>query len=67
MVMLNNVEIRGLRLSLGLTAPEMAVKVGVSEDTIWKWERGDRHPNYKRMVRLNELRDELIRRALQPA
>lgn len=67
MVMLSPKEIRDLRNALGLTCPELAEKVGVCEDTIWKWERGDRHPNYKRMQKLNELRDDFIRRTLQPA
>ena len=55
MVMLSPKQIRELRLALGLKAPEFAQMMSVTEDTIWRWERGDRHPTYKKMVRLNEL------------
>lgn len=67
MVMFDAHEIRGLRIALGLTASEFAEKIGVCEDTIWRWERGDRHPNFRRMTRLNELREEYIGRKLSRA
>lgn len=67
MVMLTPKDIRGIRMALGLTGGEFALKVGVTEDTVWRWERGDRHPTYKRMERLNELRDEVIQKTFDPA
>jgi DNA-binding transcriptional regulator YiaG len=66
MVMLSPKDIRDLRIALGLTGPEFAERVGVTEDAVWKWERGARHPNYARMLRLNELRNEVIEKALHP-
>ena len=57
MVMLSPKDIRELRLALDLTGGELAQKIGVTEDTVWRWERGDRHPTYKRMVQLNQLRE----------
>lgn len=67
MVMLSPTDIRDLRTAMGLTVPEFAELNDVTEDTIWKWERGDRHPAYRRMVRLNELREQVIQKALHPA
>jgi DNA-binding transcriptional regulator YiaG len=67
MVMLTPKEIRGIRNAMGLSASEFAARNDVTEDTVWKWERGDRHPTYKRMLRLNELRDEVIQKTLNPA
>jgi len=57
MVMLTKDDIKELRLALGDTAAEFAARLGVSEDCIWRWERGNRHPTYKRMLQLNELRE----------
>jgi DNA-binding transcriptional regulator YiaG len=48
-------QIRKTRLALGLTATEFAKRIGVSEDCFWKWERGDRHPAYRKMIELNKL------------
>jgi transcriptional regulator with XRE-family HTH domain len=67
MVMLTPQDIRGLRLAMGLTGAEFAQRVGVSEDTIWRWEKGNRHPNYKRMEKLNELREAHIKKVFTPA
>lgn len=55
MVMLNNRQIRELRLALGLKAPEFAEIMGVTEDTIWRWERGDRHPTFKKLEKLGDM------------
>jgi DNA-binding transcriptional regulator YiaG len=50
--------IRKTRLALGLTAAQFAKRIGVSEDCVWKWERGVRHPTYRKMIELNELGQE---------
>lgn len=55
MVMLTHKQIKELRLALGLTGFEFAQKIGVSEDCVWKWEKGIRHPTWKKMQRLNGL------------
>jgi DNA-binding XRE family transcriptional regulator len=55
MSMLTPERIRKIRLALGLTAAEFAARLGVSEDCVWKWERGNRHPTYKRMIALNKI------------
>lgn len=55
LVMMNGAQIKELRLSLGLTGAEFATKLGVSEDCVWKWEKGIRHPTWKKMQRLNDL------------
>lgn len=64
MVMLTPTQIRELRLAMGLRAPEFAELFGVCEDTIWRWERGERHPLYKKMVKLNELWNDAILKGL---
>ena len=64
MVMLEPKQIRELRLALGYKAPDFAELMGVSEDTIWRWERGDRHPTYKKMVKLSELWAKAVEKGL---
>ncbi len=64
MVMLTNVQIRELRLAMGYRAPDFAELFGVAEDTIWRWERGDRHPTYKKMVKLSELWAQAVEKGL---
>lgn len=58
MVMLKPSDIKELREFLGLTRKEFAARVGVSDVTVWCWEAGTRHPTYRHLVRLNEIRDE---------
>jgi len=55
MLMLTPQQIRQLRETLGLTATEMAFRLGVGENAIRKWEAGSRHPRYKHLEKLNEL------------
>ena len=56
MIMLTPIEIREIRQSLKLTAAQFAKLVGVSENCVWKWEGGQRHPTYGKMTILNELK-----------
>ena len=55
MFMFTPQQIRSLRISLDMTPTVFAALVGVSENTVRRWEIGDRHPNYKRMEALNAL------------
>lgn len=55
MLMLTPSEIRQLRLNLGMTAQKFAATLKVHIDTVFKWERGDRHPTYQKMIELNKL------------
>ena len=51
-------EIRALRKELALSGSEFAKLLGVGENTVRRWELGDRHPRWEMMKRMNELRDE---------
>ena len=66
MSLLSPEEIRSLRQALGLTLKELGNLVGVTERCVGHWENGRAHPTYKKMVRLNELRDQK-KRQQQPA
>jgi len=68
MNMFDKDQIRQLRLDLGMTAQQFADRLGVHVDTVWKWERGVRHPIYSMMVELNKLKEsKLSKRSKQPA
>jgi DNA-binding transcriptional regulator YiaG len=54
--MFTSKEIAAIRLSLGMTPAQFAFAMGVSENTVRRWEIGDRHPSYKRMESLDKLR-----------
>lgn len=47
--------IREIRVALNLSVGQFAAKLGVSENCVWKWESGARHPSYKRMVKLDSM------------
>lgn len=47
---MDSVAIRKLRLGLGLTPTQFAVKVGVSENSVRRWEIGDRHPSGRAVI-----------------
>lgn len=57
-IMFTPEQIEALRLALRLTRTELAAKIGVSESAVCRWVKGERHPSYKRMRRLNELAEE---------
>jgi DNA-binding transcriptional regulator YiaG len=59
MVMLDKDQIRQLRLSLGLSITEFAVKLGVTEAAARLWERGKRHPRWDSAKQLSELWEEV--------
>lgn len=64
MVMLTPAQIRELRLAMGYKTHEFAELMGVTEDTVWRWQRGDRHPTYKKMVKLSQMWAEAVERGL---
>ena len=55
MFMMTADKIVELRKALGLSRTELGAKVGVSESCIFRWENGERHPQYQHAVKLNEL------------
>ena len=57
MVMFTPQDIATIRKTLGLTATEFAYELGISENTVRRWEMGDRHPRYKMMEKLNKLNE----------
>jgi DNA-binding transcriptional regulator YiaG len=58
MLMLTPEQIREIRKALGLNTTEFGTKLGVTANTVARWELGDRHPRYDTMRRLNELAQE---------
>lgn len=65
MVMLTPQLIIDLRKALGLTAEAFGARLGVTGNTVFRWESGERHPKYEMQFKLNELIDEV--KKLQPA
>lgn len=55
MLMFTPAEIAALRKALGLSAAELAAKLGVYRSAIYSWEKGESHPRYPIMVELNRL------------
>lgn len=47
------VDVKSLRISIGMTQEEFAAKFGVSTATLRHWERGDRSPQGPALVLLN--------------
>lgn len=69
MLMLDKDEIYELRLSLGLTAAALGKKIGVTANTIFRWEAGSKFPSRRHQIALNELRGDVKerKREKQPA
>jgi DNA-binding transcriptional regulator YiaG len=64
MVMLTKEQIRELRDALELSVYDFAKKLGVSIDAVYRWERGQRHPSWRQMQKLNKMWAEAERRGL---
>lgn len=60
--MLTPQAIKSLRESLELSQTQFAFHLGVCENTIARWERGDRHPHYKHMERIHKVAEKLKER-----
>jgi DNA-binding transcriptional regulator YiaG len=58
MKMLTPDDIKKLRRDRQMTAKAFADLLGVNIDTVFKWERGARHPKYGMQVKLNALLEE---------
>ena len=48
-------EIRSVRLRVGDNPTRFAARLNVSENTVRRWEIGDRHPNYHSLRKLHRL------------
>ncbi len=57
--------IHALRGGLNRSQKEMAVLIGVTERTIFRWEKGECLPRHKMIRRLKNLENKLIARALK--
>jgi DNA-binding transcriptional regulator YiaG len=57
MVMFTPEKIRELRKRLGMNSTQFATLLGVTTNTVARWEIGDRHPRYDTAVRMNEIED----------
>lgn len=55
---MNASEIKELRKKLGLAQEKFATLVGVSRNTVTKWEKGERSPSHLAKRRLEELMNE---------
>lgn len=66
MTMFTSVQIRKIRLALGLSLAEFADRLGVTEAAASRWETGNRHPRFGTLVKLNELADQATRKAGKP-
>lgn len=55
MVMMTPQTIRFLRVSLGWSPTRLAAFLEVSENTVRRWEIGDRHPRYDSSEKMNKL------------
>ena len=50
----DNLTLKGCRIIAGIKAEEMATSVGVTVDTIYKWEKGRSFPTAPQMVKIIE-------------
>jgi putative transcriptional regulator len=50
------VDVKALRLEIGMTQEQFAAKFGVSTATLRHWERGDRSPHGPALVLLNVIK-----------
>jgi DNA-binding transcriptional regulator YiaG len=58
MVMFTQDKIVRLRELLGWSRVELAAYLKVTESTVFRWENGERHPNFPRQEMLNKLANE---------
>jgi DNA-binding transcriptional regulator YiaG len=57
-ILLDAQQIKELRLMLGLSIPEFAKRVGVTENALRYWERGERRPRWEAAKKLSDLWDQ---------
>lgn len=51
-------KIKNLRIALGLNQEKFANLLGVTKSAVSLWEKGRRHPPYRKMERLNQLAED---------
>ncbi len=51
-------DVRSLRIALGLSQRELAERLGVAKDTVWRWEAGRNNPQRVVWPLLSALEDE---------
>lgn len=56
--MLEGKDIAAIRKSLGLSPGRFAALLDVCENTVRRWEIGDRHPRWETMEKINKLAEE---------
>ncbi len=54
MIMLTAQQITALRLKMGVTITRFAADLNVTEHAVRRWEKGERHPKWEHMAKLNE-------------
>jgi len=55
MLMLTPDQIKRIRKALGMNSTEFASLLGVTQNTVARWEIGDRHPRWEMMEKINNL------------
>ena len=58
MFMLNANQIRAIRKKLGLSQTAFSQRLGVTQNTVARWEIGDRHPKWDMMEKICGLAEE---------
>lgn len=48
----NSLTLKGIRITAKVKAKELAAAVGVTVDTIYKWENARSHPNAPQMIKI---------------
>ncbi len=66
MVMLDKDQIYELRMALGLTAKALGEIIGVTANTVFRWEAGSKFPSRRHQIALNKLADK-AKQSLQSA
>ena len=60
-------KVKEIRNKIGLTQGELAVKIGVNQNTVSQWETGERVPRADKLIQLAEILgctvDELLKDA----
>lgn len=68
MVMFDKDDIIDLRAALRMTAAEFGARLGVTGNTVFRWESGERFPSRRHTAILNQLLQEVKdRKSLQSA
>jgi len=58
MVMFDKDSIYALRIAIGMTASQFGARLGVTGNTVFRWESGERFPSRRHTAILNQLEQE---------